>query len=159
MDNNGRKRPTRPGDPNEAKEPDPLWTWAEQAGRESVDDSKHALGQEAAARLRLLRQAAGNFGARLPSVEEWAAFLRTEIVPVYNAIVPGDRMCVECGKKVGAGKKATTRVCSPECASANEARRRPKGASATKPHAALDTTKITVGSVAAVSSDDKNKKR
>jgi hypothetical protein len=137
-----------------------LWLWAERAGR--LDDAQEqALSEEAAARLRLLQQAAGNFAARLPGVDEWAAFLRTEIIPVFNAIVPNDRMCLECGKRMGA-KKATIHVCSPECASHFEARRRPRGGggatvAAVKPSEPGDTAKITLGDVAAIGRDKKRK--
>jgi hypothetical protein len=121
---------------------------------------------EALARLKLARQAAGNFAARLPSVDEWAAFLRAEVIPVYNAVVPHDRMCLECGKRMGE-KKASTHVCSPECASRAEARRRPRGGgsggggstaiSSVKPQAPADTTKITLGDVAAIGRDKKRR--
>jgi len=144
------------------KAPDPLWVWAERAGQ--ADDSRRqALDDEAQARLKLARQAAGNFAARLPSVDEWAAFMRSEIVPVYNAVMPHDRMCLECGKRMGE-KKATTHVCSPECASRFEARRRPRGSSAAaatvaavRPQAPADTTKITLGEVAAIGREKKRR--
>jgi hypothetical protein len=151
----GRKRPLK------AKSPDPLWVWAERAGRLD-DDSQPQLAEEAAARMRLLQQSAGNFAARLPGVDEWAAFLRAEIIPVFNKLVPHDRMCLECGKRMG-DKKATIHVCSPECASRYEARRRPRGAAGTggaspkvRPHEPADTAKISLG-VAAVGLEKKRK--
>ena len=123
---NSKKRPTRPiprasdGD----KTPDPLWIWAEKEGRERdprTGAKKPVLGDEAAARLRMLQQAAGNFAARLPSADEWATFLRTEIAPVYNSVAGSERMCVECGKRFGVDKRNPV-CCSGPCAERNQAR-------------------------------------
>jgi hypothetical protein len=141
-----------------------LWVWAERAGRLD-DDSQPQLAEEAQARMRLLQQAAGNFAARLPGVDEWATFLRAEIIPVFNKLVPHDRMCLECGKRMG-DKKPTIHVCSPDCASRYEARKKPArtpGAAATsgatprvRPNEPGDTAKISLG-VAAVGLDKKRK--
>lgn len=79
-----------------------------------------ALHDEAHARLGMVRQAAGNFAAQLPSVEEWATFVRREIAPVYNAVAKDDRMCVECGKRTA--RDARGSVCSPACADRLSAR-------------------------------------
>jgi hypothetical protein len=142
-----------------------LWVWAERAGRLD-DDSQPHLAEEAAARMRLLQQSAGNFAARLPGVEEWAAFLRAEIIPVFNKLVPRDRMCLECGKRMG-DKKATIHVCSPDCASKLDARRKGRtgisgggGAAVAKvkPHEPAETAKISLGNVAGLGRDDKKRK-
>ncbi len=143
----GRKRPPK------AKGPDPLWVWAELAGQLDSDSQPH-LTEEAAARLRMLQQSAGNFAARLPGVDEWAIFLRTEIIPVFNKLVPHDHMCVACGKRMGE-KKPTIVVCSPECASRQEARKKPR-LRANEPG---DTAKISLGNVAAAGLARDDKKR
>lgn len=160
MDNAGRKRPARPTPPhkprNEAQQrtPDPLWVWAEQAGRDGAAGARRdALDEEAAARLRMLQQAAGNFAARLPSVDEWAAFVRDEIAPLYNTLNPQARLCVECGARLKPGVKASTRVCSPECASGLATRNKPRGARRNAPPDDPETTRIDVGGLAALGRD------
>lgn len=168
MDNGGRKRPARTTPPQRARtpsapamqQPDPLWTWAEAAGRNGGAADRPALEAEAAARLRMLQQAAGNFAARLPSVEEWAAFVRDEIAPVYNALSPEARICVECGARLAAGKRATTRVCSPECASRVDARhKQPRGARRTAPPPDPETARIDIGGLAALGARTKDPRR
>ena len=104
---------------------DPHWTWAEREGR--YEDSRSGtLTPEATARLKLLQRAAVNFAARLPSIDQWANFLRAEIIPVYNAVLPDARMCLECAKRMP-NKKASTHVCSPECATQLRAAHAPSG--------------------------------
>jgi hypothetical protein len=168
VDNAGRRRPARSAPPQKprseaaasSRAPDPLWVWAEAAGRNgAVAGERSALDEEAAARLRMLQQAAGNFAARLPSVDEWAAFVRDEIAPVYNALAPAARMCAECGARLKPTARATTRVCSPECASTLGTRQKPRGSRRTAPPDDPDTTRIDVGRVAALGRGEKDRGR
>jgi hypothetical protein len=159
---NSKKRPTRPiprasdGD----KTPDPLWIWAEKEGRERdprTGVKKPVLGDEAAARLRMLQQAAGNFAARLPSADEWATFLRTEIAPVYNSVAGSERMCVECGKRFGVDRRSPV-CCSAPCAERNHARSsgtRRGQTMASSEHS--DTTKISLDGLAAATRTPKRR--
>ena len=161
---NSKKRPTRPVPPaspaSDDKTPDPLWIWAEKEGRERdprTGSRKPVLGDEAAARLRMLQQAAGNFAARLPSADEWATFLRTEIAPVYNSVAGSERMCVECGKRFGADKRMPV-CCSAPCAERNQARSsggRRGHAVASSEHS--DTTKISLDGLAAATRTPKRR--
>jgi len=63
-------------------------------------------------------------------------------------------MCVDCGKRMGE-KKPTIVVCSPECASRQEARKKPR-LRANEPG---DTAKISLGNVAAAGLARDDKKR
>jgi hypothetical protein len=155
MDNRPKRPTTTPPKPRTTRPEappvvDPHWTWAERAGR-AEESPAGTLGVEATARLKLLQRAAVNFAARLPSIEQWANFLRVEIIPVYNAVMPDERMCLECAKRMP-NKKATTHVCSPECASSFAARtRRPgtrAGAVSIQPHSPGETAKITLRELA-----------
>jgi hypothetical protein len=144
-------------DDTEQKKQDPLWTWAEKVGRHDADASgEDALDDQAAARLKLLRQAAGNFASRLPSAEEWASFLRTEIAGVFNALLTRERMCLECGRRMAAQPPPPQGVCSPECASKLEARK-----AQPRPVAKVETgetAKISLGDVAEVERKKKPRK-
>jgi hypothetical protein len=160
---NSKKRPTRPVPPASAsddKTPDPLWIWAEKEGRERdprTGTRKPVLGDEAAARLRMLQQAAGNFAARLPSADEWATFLRTEIAPVYNSVAGSERMCVECGKRFGADRRMPV-CCSAACAERNQARS--SGGRRGQPIASSehsDTTKISLDGLVAATRTPKRR--
>ena len=123
---------------------DPRWAWAERAGRRD-DPRRDSLGVEAWARLKLLQRAATNFAARLPSAPEWTAFLRAEIIPVYNAVMPEAPMCLECGKRI-ARKKTARPLCSPECASRFAGRPR-KGNATTRAEELGETAKISLGDI------------
>ena len=119
---------------------DPLWKWAEQVGRDEGDGADVALDDQAAARLGMLRQAAGNFAA-----------------PVFNALAARQRMCVECGKRMPAEPPAPSGVCSPECASKLGARKK-GGAQAASRVETGETARISLGSVVEASGDKKKKK-
>src|SRR5579863_3287007 len=121
---------------------------ATDAKADGRSDEPVDLGVEAAAKLKLLQRAAHNFVARLPSVEEWATFLRAEIIPVYNAIMPSVPMCLECGKRMQQ-KKPPRHVCSPECASAYAARTKKPGSKVTsvRPHEPGETAKISMDEI------------
>jgi hypothetical protein len=120
------------------------------AERTSKPEEPVDLGVEAAAKLKLLQRAAHNFVARLPSVDEWATFLRAEIIPVYNAFMPSAPMCLECGKRMQQ-KKPPRHVCSPDCASAYTARTRKPGSKVTtvRPHEPGETAKVSMDELVA----------
>jgi hypothetical protein len=142
----------------EHKKQDPLWTWAERVGRDGADASgEDDLDDQATARLKMLRQAAGNFAARLPSTDEWAAFLRTEIAPVFNALLTRERMCLECGKRMAAEPPPPHGVCSPECASDYDARKTKDRARPAAKIETGETAKISLGDVADVERNGKKK--
>jgi len=143
-------------DENPPKKQDPLWIWAEKVGRDGADASgEDALDDQGAARLRMLRQAAGNFAARLPSADEWASFLRSEIAPVFNTLGTRERMCLECGKRMPAAPPAPQGVCSPECVSRLQTRKQRERPAASQVEAG-ETAKISLGDVADV---DRGKKK
>jgi hypothetical protein len=131
------------------KSVDPQWAWAERAAAPE-DALQLSLGIEAAARLKLLQRAASNFAMQLPSVPEWMAFLRNEIIPVYNAVMSEEPMCLECGKRV-ARKKAARHLCSPECASRSAARPRKGGSRPSDIEEPGETAKISINDLAAMS--------
>jgi hypothetical protein len=145
-DRSSKKRPAPA-----AKTPDPVWVWAENHARDPHREAelRKAFGEEALARLHLLRQAAANFATTLPGVDEWAAFLAREIIPVYNSIASQDRMCIACGRRFAVRRGAAeATVCSARCRARSDGAADGAGGAAMQRHEPGETEKITLDNLA-----------